>query len=186
MGNADGTSSIDSKSYLSTELNKFFAGLFGKAEWDAVVAQWKAYNNIFNTSSQVYQNLRSIHNDSQELLNQNRNYTAELGNALVDEGIVGENNWSYKDPNQKIKSKTLRRLDAMSRGLEGIDSKLQAVEMLTSSLLSIAQEAKEIKDNVDELGKAITDANNKAKADRNTAVEGLEIPNFNPFDFFPE
>lgn len=184
IGNPDGTGSIDSKQYVGESLDKFFSGIFGATEWTAVKAQWKAYSTIASTSAQAFNNLREIHNDSQELLNLVRSDTAELGNALVDEGLIGEDNWEYKDPKKKIKSKALGRLQRMGQGLEALDNKLEAIEQVTSTLLNIANTAKEIKDNTEEINKAFTEANKAAQLDRNAKIEGVELPNFSLEDLF--
>jgi hypothetical protein len=132
----------------------------------------------------MYDNLRSIHNDSQELLNMVRRDTAELGNALVEEGVISEDNWDVRDPKIKIKSKSLARLERMSRGLEEIDDKLQALETVTSTLLSIAQTAKEVKDNVDDLGKQLGDASTAFNTAREAAINALPDFNFDPGDLY--
>ena len=113
-----------------------------------------------------------------------RNYTAELGNALVDEGLISEDNWEYKDPEHKEKSKTIGKLDRIGRGLEAVDESLQALEEVTSTLLNITQTANEIKENVDAINKGVSDANKAAKADREAKIEGIDLPNFSLDDLF--
>lgn len=180
---ADEDAAIDSREYIGGAINTFFGRLFGVAEWSALQQQWKAYNTIYSSSTNAYDNLRSIHNDSQEILNRLRKDTGELGNALVDEGIISEDNWEYRDTDKRVKSKSLMRLERMNQGLEALDTKLEALEQVTQLVLNITNTAKEIKENADEIGKAFKDADKAATLDRNTKVEGLEVPNFNLVDF---
>jgi len=118
------------------------------------------------------------------LLNMVRRDTAELGNALVEEGVISEDNWDVRDPKLKIKSKMLNRLDRMNRGLEDLDNKLEAIEQLTSTLLNIANSAKEIRENTDKLGKDLSDANKAFKDTRDAAIEALPDFNFDIDDLF--
>jgi len=175
---------VDSRQQTQQFLNSWFSSIFGATEWEAIKAQWKAYSTISSTAAQGFNNLREIHNDSQELLNMARNYTAELGNALVDEGLISEDNWDYKDPKQKIKSKGINRLERMAQGLEVVDNSLQAIEQVTATLRNITQTANEIKENAEAINKAVSDANKAAETDRNAKIEGLELPNFSLDDLF--
>lgn len=175
---------VDSKEVFTKYLDSYFANLFGASEWAAIKAQWKAYSTIYSSAAQGWSNTREIFNDTQELMNSARNYTAQLGNALVDEGVISEDNWDYKDPKHKIKSKQLDRLTRMSQGLETIDNGLQAIEQVTATLRNITQTANEIKENIDAVEKAVGEANKAAVADRNAKIEGLELPNFSLEDLF--
>lgn len=179
----DGDGAINARQYFSSSFDKFFGGLFGVTEWTALKAQWKAYSTIYSSSTNAYDNLRSIHNDSQELLNRVRKDTGELGNALLDEGLISEDNWEYRDTEKRVKSKSLLRLERMNQGLEALDTKLEALEQVTQLVLNITNTAKEIKENADAIGTAFKDADKAATLDRNAKVEGLEVPNFNLVDF---
>jgi len=180
----DGDANIDSKEWVTSNLDSLFSTMLGAEVWKSVKASYRAANNIFSTSSNMYDNLRSIHNDSQELLNMVRRDTAELGNALVEEGVISEDNWDIRDPKVKIKSKSLIRLQRMNEGLEALDNKLEAIEQMTSTLLSIAQTAKEVKENVDQLGKQLGDANTAFKDTRDKAIEALPDFDFDDLDLF--
>ena len=180
----DGDANIDSKAWVTHNLDSLFNTMLGAQQWTTIKASYRAANNIFSTSSNMYNNLRSIHNDSQELLNMVRRDTAELGNALVEEGVISEDNWDVRDPKLKIKSKMLNRLDRMNRGLEDLDNKLEAIEQLTSTLLNIANSAKEIRENTDKLGKDLSDANKAFKDTRDAAIEALPDFNFDIDDLF--
>ena len=181
--NPDGEA-IDSSQWISKQLDTFFEGVFGATLWASMKASYAKANNIFSTSSNVYNNLRSIHSDSQELLNMVRRDTAELGNALVEEGVISEDNWDVRNPNIKLKSKSLGRLQRMNEGLEALDDKLQAIETVTATLLSIAESAKEIKDNVTTLNTELSSANTQFKSTRDAAIAALPDFNFDIDDLF--
>lgn len=181
---ADENEAVDSRKFLGGALNSFFGSLFGVSEWAAIQAQWKAYSTIYSSSAQGINNVRELTNDVQELANINIKQTAELGNALVDEGVISEDNWEHKDPKKKIKSKSLRKLQRMGQGIEALDNKLEAIEMVTATVLNITNTAKEIKENIDEIEKAVDEANKAAKKDRDAKIEGLELPNFSLDDIF--
>ena len=175
---------IDSSQWISKQLDSFFEGVFGKTLWTSMKASYAKANNILSTSSNVYNNLRSIHSDSQELLNMVRRDTAELGNALVEEGVISEDNWDVRNPNVKFKSKSLGRLQRMNEGLEALDNKLQAFETVTATLLSIAESAKEIKDNVTTLNEELGKANTTFKKTRDDAIKALPDFDFDIDDLF--
>lgn len=180
----DGDTNIDSKTWVTSNLDSLFSTMLGAEAWKSVKASYRATNNIFSTSSNAYNNLRSIHNDSQELLNMVRRDTADLGNALVEEGVISEDNWDMRDPKIKIKSKVLNRLDNMNRGLEEVDNKLEAIEQVTSTLLNIAQTAKEVRENVDSLNKELSDASKAFKDTRDKAIEALPDFDFDIDDLY--
>ena len=180
----DGDTNIDSKTWVTSNLDSLFSTMLGASTWKSVKASYRAANNILSTSSNAYNNLRSIHNDSQELLNMVRRDTAELGNALVEEGVISEDNWDVRDPKIKIKSKMLNRLDNMNRGLEEVDNKLEAIEQVTSTLLNIAQTAKEVRENVDSLNKELGDASKAFKDTRDKAIEALPDFDFDIDDLY--
>lgn len=180
----DGDANINSGEWVTSNLDSLFSTMLGAEVWTSVKASYKAANNIFSTSSNMYDNLRSIHNDSQELLNMVRRDTAELGNALVEEGVISEDNWDIRDPKVKIKSKSLVRLQRMNEGLEALDNKLEAIEQMTSTLLSIAQTAKEVKDNVDTLNTQLGDASKAFKSTRDEAIKALPDFDFGIDDLY--
>ena len=175
---------LDSKKIATETLDKFFVGLFGATEWAAIKAQYKAYSTIYSSAAQAFNNSREIMNDTQELMNSARNYTAQLGNALVDEGLISEDNWDYKDPNHKTKSKSLNRLNRMAQGLETVEDSLEAIEQVTATLRNITETANEIKENIEGIEKGINDANKAAQTDRDAKIEGLDLPNFSLDDLF--
>ena len=72
----------------------------------------------------------------------------------------------------------------MNEGLEELDNKLEAIEQLTSTLLSIAQSAKEVKDNVDSLNTQLGDASKAFKDTRIKAIEALPDFNFSIDDLY--
>ena len=182
--NPEGDANIDSKQWVTHNMDSLFNTMLGAERWTSIKAAYKAANNIFNTSANLYNNLRSIHNDSQELLNMVRRDTAELGNALVEEGLISEDNWEARDPKIKIKSKSLARLANLTDNISALDDKLQAIETMTSTLLNITQTAKEIKDNITDLNKELGDANGKFKEARDKAIEALPDPIFDIDDLF--
>lgn len=174
---------IDTKTQFTQYLDKFFSDLFGTTEWRAIKAQWKAYSTIYNTGSQVFGNVRDIFSETQEIQNTTNRWVGELGNALQDEGVIGEDNWDTKDPKFKIRGKYFDRLNRIAEGLQSVESVFEDLNQVTGSARNIVQTANEIKENVSAVEKAVDEANKAAKADREAKIEGLELPNFSLADF---
>lgn len=179
--NAD---TIDTSDVFTKYLDSYFSNLFGATEWTAIKAQWKAYSTIYNTGAQVFGNVRDIFEETQNINETTRNWVAELGNGLQDEGLIGEDNWNYKDPNQRPKGKYFGRLQRIAEGLETIENVFEDLENITSSARNIVETANEIKENAATIQTAVTAANAAAKADRDAEEEGLDLPNFSLEDIF--
>lgn len=175
---------FDSKAVIGKEIDYFFKGLLGIEEWNAIKAQYKAYSTIYNTGAQVFGNVRDIFEETNQINHITSNWVAELGNGLTDEGIISEDNWDYKDPDQKPKGKYFGRLQNIADGVEKVENVFEDLEQVTGSVRSIVETANEIKENTTAINKAIADANKAAKADRDAKEEGLEIPNFSVEDLF--
>lgn len=175
---------IDSKKLFTEYYDKFFASLFGASEWTAIKAQWKSYNAIYSSTSQLFGNIRDIIDETQNIQYTTNNWVAQLGNGLTDEGVIGEDNWDYKDPNQRPKGKYFGRLDEIRKGIQTVENVLEDLEQVTGSVRNIVTTANEIKENGEAINKAINEANKKAKEDREAKVEGLELPNFSLDDLF--
>lgn len=175
---------INSREVFTKYLDSYFTALFGATEWKAIKAQWKAYSTIYSSAAQGFDNVRNIANDTQELMNGARNLTAGLGNALLNEGIISEDNWEVQDEKVKIKSKGIGKLERIGRGLQIADDSLEAIEQVTSTLRNITETANEIKENVNAIDTAIKTANTAAKTDRDAKEEGLELPNFSLDNLF--
>lgn len=175
---------IDTKEVFTKYLDNYFEKLFGNTEWIAIKAQWKAYSTIYNTGAQVFGNVRDIVDETQNIQYTTNNWVAQLGNGLQDEGLIGEDNWDYKDPNQRPKGKYFRKLQRITEGLESIENVFEDLEQVTSSARSIVDSANEIKENTETINKAISEANKAAAEDRAAKEEGLELPNFSLEDLF--
>ena len=175
---------VDSKEAFTKHLDGMFAGIFGAAEWTAIKNQWKAYSTIYNTGTQVFGNMRDIFDETSQIQEVTKNWVAELGNGLQDEGLIGEDNWNVKDPKKSIKGKYFARLQRIADGLEQVENVAEDLEQITSSARNIVETANEIKENTTAISKAVTDANKAAKADRDAKEEGLELPNFSLEDLF--
>lgn len=181
--NPDGET-VDTKETFTKYLDGMFAGIFGTTEWIAIKNQWKAYSTIYNTGSQVFGNIRDIFDETSQIQEVTRNWVAELGNGLQDEGVIGEANWDVKDPTKQIKGKYFARLQRIAEGLEQVENVAEDLEQITSSARNIVETANEIKENTTAIYKAVDDANKAAKLDRDAKEEGLELPNFSLEDLF--
>lgn len=167
------------------EVEYFFKGLFGASEWEAIKAQWKAYSTIYQSTAQVFGQVRDGFEEYQNISEVTRNTLNELGNGLQDEGILGEDNWNYRDDNDyRPKGKFARRLDNIREGIEKVENVFQDLEEVSGSLRSITETAKETKENFSAIKKAIDDANKAASDDRKAKEEGLDLPNFSLDDLF--
>lgn len=175
---------IDTKEIFSKHLDSVFSGLFGAEEWKAIKVQWAAYSTIARTASNMFSSVRDIIDETSQIQTTTKNWVAQLGNGLTDEGVIGEDNWDYKDPNQRPKGKYFGRLERIREGAEKVENVFEDLEQVTSSVRSIVETANEIKENANTINKAIDDANKAAQKDRDTKVEGLELPNFSLDDLF--
>ncbi len=181
--NPDGET-VDTRETFTKYLDGMFAGIFGTTEWIAIKNQWKAYSTIYNTGSQVFGNIRDIFDETSQIQEVTRNWVAELGNGLQDEGVIGEDNWNVKDPTKQIKGKYFARLQRIAEGLEQVENVAEDLEQITSSARNIVETANEIKENTTAISTAVSEANKAAKLDRDAKEEGLELPNFSLEDLF--
>jgi hypothetical protein len=175
---------IDTKEIFTETIDKYMASLFGQQEWTLVKSQLKSYNSIYSSVSQAFGNVRDIIEETNNINQTATRYTAQLGNALQDEGLISEDNWDYKDPSHKAKTKFGRWAERVRDGLEIVENGFEELESVTGSVRSSVDSANETIENISEIDKAIDKANEDAKKDRETKEEGLEIPNFALGDLF--
>lgn len=175
---------VSSQDVFGKAIDKFMLQMLGAENWAAAKAAWKSAGTIISTSANAYNNVRSIMNDSQEIMNTTNNWVAQLGNGLQDEGLIGEDNWKPKPDNLKLRSPMLGKLNDFANGVNVAVEALEAVESVTSQLLSIVQTANEIKENVTTISTAVSSGVTAATTLRDNAVEAIDLPDFAIEDIF--
>lgn len=165
-------------------MDNYFKVLFGAKEYETIKAQWKAYSTIYSTGANMFGQVRDLVQETGEIQQTTANWVAELGNALVNEGSIGEENWDIKDEDQKPRGKHFGRLARIAEGIEQVENVFEDLEQISQSARSIVETANELKANTAVIKTELDKANNKAKEDRDLKEEGIELPNFSLDDLY--
>lgn len=175
---------VNSEKVVGDLVSSFFKNILGTQGWTALQAEWKALNTINSTAANVYGNVQSIVGDTQTIQNITNEWVAQLGNALQNEGLIGEDNWTPKPDKPHFRSKALGKLEGMADGIQKVDTALQTINTVTQALLDVVQQGNQIKENLGELNKAKDEAVEAAKKLYEAEVDKIKLPDFDIDDLF--
>jgi hypothetical protein len=175
MTGVDGTS-INSRDAFNSEVESFFKAIFGVTEWEQIKVQWQLYNRIYQSSSNIVNEIRNISSNIVDAVQTSAQWTGDLGNAMLDEGLIGENNWSYKPEKVVLRGGILNKIDRLNNGLEVAQNVVSAIQQVTSSVRDIAESANQIKTESSEISKLITEATTASTAQREQLIEAETSP----------
>lgn len=173
-----------SQSWVGKKVDEYFGVVLGAKTWESIKTEWKELNSIYSTGANLLGNVQSIIGDTQNIQNITNGWVAQLGNALQNEGLIGEDNWQQKPEDPKFKSSKLAKIQQMAEGIQEIDTALQSINAVTQSLLNVVQQGNEIKKNLSELDTEKNKAIETAMKVHQDLVDKIELPLFDTDDLF--
>lgn len=149
---------VSTSQWFGHTIEDFFESIFGIQNVQNAELAWKKANRIYQAASNIVNTLQSITYSILDALETVGNYVALIGNASKRFGVFAENCFNWMNPNMNFKQN--RFMSALQKGQEVAD----ALENVTSEVVNVQQNIKDIKDQSDELKKEFTDKENDKKA----------------------
>lgn len=148
LKNAEGEQ-ISTGEWIGDSIEGFFNSIFGTERVDGIQATWKSFSRIYQAAANIINSLQSIAFSILESLEVVGNYVALIGNASKKFGVFAENCYKWMNPNLDF---TRNRF---FNALENVSEATEAIEQVTSELVSIQETSRELSDQRDELNRAV-------------------------------
>lgn len=154
----DDGNNIDTRSIIGTTIDDFAKSVFGVEEWNGIKTTWKKWNRIYQTGANIANTVRSMIDSTRNISEFIAENTGRIGNALKKFGVVGERAYNWMPENVNSRSIWVQRLENLQNAASGI-------EMVTSEVVSIQDNLKELTDQKKEFEKSIEDLEPKERKD---------------------
>lgn len=166
MKDAEGNQINFSQSIKNTATN-WLKLMFGEETIANVNKTWNAANRIYQAASNMYSSMRSMWDSARSIGEWTAENTGKIGNALKKFGVVGDNAYRWMPEQVNAQSQMMQRLENLEEAASGI-------EMITSEVVSIQDNLKEIKEQREEFDKAIKDVLPKERVDNEPVKKAKE------------
>ncbi|NQZ65443.1 hypothetical protein, partial [Crocosphaera sp.] len=149
-------SEVGLSTVVSQWTTNFFKGLFGVENFNAMALTYKKANRVYQSGANIISSVRSMTDSVKNVVETGAENTGRIGNALKKWGVVGEN--AYKSMPENVNAQT-----AWIQRLEKFENAASSIEMVTSEVLSVTQDATEIKKQLAEFNKGIEELQPKTQ-----------------------
>ena len=163
-GNEVGFASI-----VSQWTTNFFKGLFGEENFNALNANFKKANRIYQAGANIIDSVRSMMDSVRNVSEFIAENTGRIGNALKRYAVIGEDAFKWMPEKVDGRSIWLQRL-------ENIEEAASGIEMITGEVLSITQNVNEIQEQAQKFKNSISNSPIQEQT-QNTAVNSRESTN---------
>lgn len=137
--------------WVGTAVEGFFNGIFGTETVNGIQSNWKKFNRIYQTASNIVSSFQSMIFSVLESLEVVGNYVALIGNASKKFGVFTEKCYRWMNPNQNFT--TNRYFNALNNVGEAVES----IDEVTGEALNIQQTGAELFTQQEALKKAVED-----------------------------
>lgn len=158
---------IDTKKFFGGLVDDFAKSVFGVENWKEMQETWKKWNRIYQAAANIADKVRSMVDSLRNVIEFVAENTGKIGNALKKFGAIGEKAFNWMPEQVNAQSVWITRLNNLENAASGI-------EMVTSEVLSIQQNVKEIKEQSDEFKKSIEDLPPKERSDNKPIKDKVE------------
>lgn len=155
-------------------LLSFANTLFGAENVATLSANWKKANRIYQAGANVIDSVRSMTDSVKNVAEFTAENTGKIGNSLKTYQVIAPDAYQWMPERVDAQSIWMKRLESLQEAASGI-------EMVSGELLSITENAKEIKEQLDEFNKGIEDLapterkDNKPVSDKKAADKTASI-----------
>ena len=158
---------IGIKQVVDSLLLNFANTLFGAENVTALNAQFKKANRVYQSASNVVDSVRSMTDSVKNVAEFAAENTGRIGNALKTYQVISPNAYSWMPEQVNAQSVWIRRLENLEEAASGI-------EMVSGEVLSITQNANEIKEQLNEFKKGIQNLPPKILVD-NKPIRNVKV-----------
>lgn len=150
--------SIDTKEIFGGLIDNFAKSLFGVETWNGMKDTWKKWNRIYQAAANIANTVRSMIDSLRSISEFIAENTGKIGNALKRFGAVGEKAFNWMPEQVNARSIWVQRLENLEDAASGL-------EMVTSELVSVKDNLKELTDQKKEFEKSIEELEPKEQKD---------------------
>jgi hypothetical protein len=148
---------IDLDSMIGTTLDNFAKRSLGEQEWGSIKTEWKKFNRIYQATANILNSVQSIGHSVLGALNVVGSWNASIGNALRKWGVVAENAYQWMNPQVNFQNRFFV-------GLETATNVVSQVDQVTSEVLSVQDNVKQIGEQSQELQKSLGQSDGSKQA----------------------
>ncbi|MBW4572645.1 MAG: hypothetical protein KME31_33120 [Tolypothrix carrinoi HA7290-LM1] len=149
---------IDSKSIIGGVIDDVAKNLFGVETWKGMKTTWKQWNRIYQAAANIANSVRSMIDSVRNIAEFTAENTGKIGNALKKFGAIGEKAFKWMPEHVNGRSIWMQRLENLEDAASGL-------EMVTSEMVSVKDNLKELQDQKKEFEKGIEDLEPKETKD---------------------
>ncbi|MGB6301534.1 MAG: hypothetical protein WBF90_35870, partial [Rivularia sp. (in: cyanobacteria)] len=161
--NIDGVD-IDSKKAVSTYFDSMAKAIFGVEEWKNITTTIKKYNRIYQAGANIIDSARSMTDSVKNVAEFTAENTGKIGNALKTYQVIAPD--AYKWMPEKVDGQSI-----WVQRLQNLEEAASGIEMVTGEILSITQNANEIKKQYEEFTKTIEESPPEERKDNKPVAE---------------
>lgn len=148
----------------------FANSLFGAENVKSMNTTFKKANRIYQAGANIINSVRSITDSVRNVTEFVAENTGKIGNALMRFGTIASNAFPKMPEQVNAQSVWVRRLENLENAASGI-------EMITSEVLSVTENVKEIKKQTEEFNKGVESLEPKSRKDNKPVKEKSDEDN---------
>ncbi|MFK0733477.1 MAG: hypothetical protein ACIWVG_20375 [Gloeotrichia echinulata HAB0833] len=164
---ADGDE-IDVSKFVGGAIDSFAQRLLGVSTWNGIKKEWKKYNRIYQAAANMLNTLSSIYYSIFGVLEVLGNRISKIGNALRWYGTVQDRAYSWMNENNSFTNPVLV-------ALEKANDKADALDSISSDVLNVKEQSKELAKNRKEFNSAIESLAGKEDKKEKTETDKIKV-----------
>nr|WP_290226307.1 hypothetical protein [Trichocoleus desertorum] len=142
---------LDINKIVGTSIENLFKQMLGVATVDGIKAEWKKYNRILQSASNLLWSFQSIGYSILGSLEIIANWNALVANALKKFGVVGERAYKWFNPEVNFQNRFFTAIDKAENFVSNIDQVAQETLSIQETITQIGKQKKELADSVAQL-----------------------------------
>ena len=162
---------IDSSKAISTFFDDMAKNLFGVKSWENTKVKFNSYNRIYQSMQNALNNITSMFNSMYGALDVVGNRVSRIGNAMRWFGVLSDKAFGWMNENNTFSNPIITRITKVTEAAD-------AIEQVSSEVLSVSDNAKELIKNTKELKKEV-DSLSKLE-DKKEEIERTKISSKEP------
>jgi hypothetical protein len=149
------TSPMDIGAEVAKWTEGFFKGIFGVETVDGIKANWKKYNRIYQAAANIVWSVQSIGQSVLAALEVVGSHVAKIGNALKKWGEVGENAFTWMNPQPNFQNRFFTALQNTEEVVSQVDQVASEVLSAQQTITHIGQQKSDLKKAISETDPAV-------------------------------
>lgn len=152
---------IEFSQFIGKSVKQFFQDILGTENYNTIVKTWASFSRIYQAGANMLYGIRSLINEAADLAETTYETLAKWMNVARNDGLVQEN--SYRDYPEDItpQSRYRNAIQKYTDNADQAETALDSIAMISSNVVSLKDELKENKENLDNWNKTIKEEGDK-------------------------